>query len=235
MNNDHDRVPWPTSLSDFVAFVGCASRTSLFVLHTTPLFMTNQAPQPDRISKIKHRLRQSRFLSIFMGCPYPAPRWEKAVKEVLRHLGQEARILDLGSGLDRRTPNTINLEIDATPNVDVLGDGHCSSRSRTPFSTPSSRKPFLSMCKIRIWLSRKCIACSSLMGMSAPPCRSCRGFTHRRTIINVTRCRVLIIFFRRLRELRAGRAPDRQRRCTGFSENTSGWSFLFRKSACWQN
>ena len=78
----------------------------------------------DQISKIKHRLRQSRFLSIFMGCPYPAQRWKKAVKRVLRELGREARILDLGSGLDRRTPNTINLEIEATPNVDVLGDGH---------------------------------------------------------------------------------------------------------------
>ena len=78
----------------------------------------------DHISKIKHRLRQSRFLSIFMGCPYPAPRWKKAVKRVLRELGREARILDLGSGMDRRTPNTINLEIEATPNVDVLGDGH---------------------------------------------------------------------------------------------------------------
>ena len=63
-----------------------------------------------------------------MGCPYPAPRWAKAVKKVLRQLGPEAKILDLGSGLDRRTPNTINLEIEATPNVDVLGDGH-----RLPF------------------------------------------------------------------------------------------------------
>ena len=59
-----------------------------------------------------------------MGCPYPAPRWEKAVKKVLRELGREAKILDLGSGLDRRTPNTINLEIEATPNVDVVADGH---------------------------------------------------------------------------------------------------------------
>ena len=59
-----------------------------------------------------------------MGCPYPAPPWEKAVKKVLRDLGQEAKILDLGSGLDRRTSNTINLEIEATPNVDVVGDGH---------------------------------------------------------------------------------------------------------------
>ena len=86
--------------------------------------MNNPTLPSDRISKIKHRLRQSRFLSIFMGCPYPAPRWEKAVKKVLRDLGQEAKILDLGSGLDRRTPNTINLEIEATPNVDVVGDGH---------------------------------------------------------------------------------------------------------------
>ena len=86
--------------------------------------MNNPTLPSDRISKIKHRLRQSRFLSIFMGCPYPAPRWEKAVKKVLRDLGQEAKILDLGSGLDRRTPKTINLEIEATPNVDVVGDGH---------------------------------------------------------------------------------------------------------------
>ena len=86
--------------------------------------MNNPTLPSDRISKIKNRLRQSRFLSIFMGCPYPAPPWEKAVKKVLRDLGQEAKILDLGSGLDRRTPNTINLEIEATPNVDVVGDGH---------------------------------------------------------------------------------------------------------------
>ena len=46
------------------------------------------------------------------------------MKKVLRDLGQEAKILDLGSGLDRRTPKTINLEIEATPNVDVVGDGH---------------------------------------------------------------------------------------------------------------
>ncbi len=86
--------------------------------------MKNATLPSDRISKIKNRLRQSRFLSIFMGCPYPAPRWNKAVKRVLRELGQDAKILDLGSGLDRRTPNAINLEIEATPNVDVVGDGH---------------------------------------------------------------------------------------------------------------
>ena len=86
--------------------------------------MNNQESQPYRISQIKRRLRQSRFLSSFLGCPYPAPPWEKAVKRVIRKLGPSARILDLGSGVDRRTPKTINLEIKATPHVDVVGDGH---------------------------------------------------------------------------------------------------------------
>lgn len=59
-----------------------------------------------------------------MGCPYPAPRWEKAVKRIVRLVGPEAKILDLGSGMDRRAPNVINLEIEATPHVDILADGH---------------------------------------------------------------------------------------------------------------
>ena len=59
-----------------------------------------------------------------MGCPYPAPRWEKAVKRIIRLVGPDAKILDLGSGMDRRAPNVINLEIEATPYVDLLGDGH---------------------------------------------------------------------------------------------------------------
>jgi len=86
--------------------------------------MDDQNLHPDRLSRIKRRLRKSRLLSIFMGCPYPAPRWEKAVKRVIRELGQEVRILDLGSGLDRRAPNVVNLELEANPNVDLVADGH---------------------------------------------------------------------------------------------------------------
>ena len=87
--------------------------------------MPSQKPPPsDRISRIKGRLRQSRLLSVFMGCPYPAPRWEKAVNRIIRLVGHDAKILDLGSGMDRRAPNVINLEIEATPNVDILADGH---------------------------------------------------------------------------------------------------------------
>ncbi len=59
-----------------------------------------------------------------MGCPYPAPRWNRSVKRVIRELGPDARILDLGSGTHRRAPNVINLEIESTPAVDVVGDGH---------------------------------------------------------------------------------------------------------------
>lgn len=77
------------------------------------------------IDRIKRRLRQHRLLSPLMGCPYPAPRWKRAVKQVLRELGPDARILDLGSGTHRRSPNIINLDLEPTPFVDVVADGHC--------------------------------------------------------------------------------------------------------------
>lgn len=76
------------------------------------------------VDRIKRRLRKHRFLAPLMGCPYPAPRWNRAVKSVIRNLGTEARILDLGSGMHRRAPNVINLEIEQTSMVDVVGDGH---------------------------------------------------------------------------------------------------------------
>ena len=59
-----------------------------------------------------------------MGCPYPAFRWNRAVKRKIYELGAEAKILDLGSGNDRRAPNVITLEIEANSNVDIVGDGH---------------------------------------------------------------------------------------------------------------
>ena len=86
--------------------------------------MNNRNSPRDPISRIKHRLRGSRFLSIFMGCPYPAPPWHRAVKRMIRQMEPNAKILDLGSGVDRRTPNTINLEIEPTSYVDVVGDAH---------------------------------------------------------------------------------------------------------------
>ncbi len=79
---------------------------------------------PNMIERIKRRLRQHRFLSPLMGCPYPAPRWNRSVKRVLRELGPDAQIMDLGSGMHRRSPNVINFEIEPTPLVDVVGDGH---------------------------------------------------------------------------------------------------------------
>ena len=80
--------------------------------------------KPDLISRIKRKLRQNPFLSYLIGCPYPAPRWNRCVKKRLQRLGPDARILDLGAGNRRRAPNVINLEIEVTPEVDIVADGH---------------------------------------------------------------------------------------------------------------
>ena len=70
--------------------------------------MTNS--KPDLIARVKRRLRQNRFLSYFIGCPYPAPRWNRCVKRLIRQLGPDANILDLGAGNRRHAANVINLE-----------------------------------------------------------------------------------------------------------------------------
>lgn len=80
--------------------------------------------KPDLISRLKRKLRQNRFLSLLIGCPYPAPRWNRCVKRLLRQLSRDTKILDLGAGTRRRAPNVINLEIEPTPEIDLVGDGH---------------------------------------------------------------------------------------------------------------
>ncbi len=84
--------------------------------------MTNS--KPDLIARVKHRLRQNRFLSYLIGCPYPAPRWNRCVRRLIRQLGPNANILDLGAGNRRHAANVINLEIEVTPEVDIIADGH---------------------------------------------------------------------------------------------------------------
>ena len=166
--------------------------------------MNNPTLPSDRISKIKHRLRQSRFLSIFMGCPYPAPRWEKAVKKVLRDLGQEAKILDLGSGLDRRTPNTINLEIEATPNVDVVGDGHSLPFKDAVFDA------VISEAVLEHVQDPNRVASEIHRVLKPGWVRLCRGAVLARVsriaarLSTLHRAGLSIIFFRRLRGLRRG-------------------------------
>ena len=80
--------------------------------------------KPDLISRLKRKLRQNRLLSLLVGCPYPAPRWNRCVKRLLRQLPSEANILDLGAGGHRRAPNVINFDIQPTPEIDLVGDGH---------------------------------------------------------------------------------------------------------------
>lgn len=84
--------------------------------------MRNQ--RPDFIARLKRRMRQNRMLAPFIGCPYPAPRWNRAVKRVLDYCDDDATILELGSGIRRRSPNIINLEIEPGAEVNVVADGH---------------------------------------------------------------------------------------------------------------
>ena len=80
--------------------------------------------KPDLISRLKRRFRQNRLLSLLVGCPYPAPRWNRCVKRLLRQHRHDARILDLGAGRHRRAPNVITFDIEPTPAIDLIGDGH---------------------------------------------------------------------------------------------------------------
>ncbi len=81
-------------------------------------------PKTDLISRLKRALRQNRLLSHLVGCPYPAARWNRCVKRLLQQLSYSTKILDLGAGSRRRAPNVINLEIEPTPEIDIIGDGH---------------------------------------------------------------------------------------------------------------
>ena len=89
--------------------------------------------KPDLISRIKRKLRQNPFLSHLIGCPYPAPRWNRCVRNLLQRLGPDAKILDLGAGTQRRAANVINLEIEMTPEVDIIADGHALPFSDATF------------------------------------------------------------------------------------------------------
>lgn len=78
----------------------------------------------NKFIKFKRYVRQNKFLSKISSCPYRAPTWDKKVAEIIKNLGTGANVLDLGSGVRRRAKHIINLEIEAMPNVDIVGDGH---------------------------------------------------------------------------------------------------------------
>ncbi len=80
--------------------------------------------RPMQIPRLKRYFRQHRWLYALIGCPYPARRWTRQVNHLLDRLGPDAHVLDLGSGNHRRRSHVINLEIIATPQVDVIADGH---------------------------------------------------------------------------------------------------------------
>lgn len=81
----------------------------------------------DDFLAFKRRIQASRLRKI-ANFPYNAYIWNRKVFELIKSLGPKAKILDLGSGVQRRAAHVINLDIFEFYNVDVLGDAH-----RLPF------------------------------------------------------------------------------------------------------
>jgi len=78
----------------------------------------------DKFIKAKRKISKNRFLRAISSCPYRSPIWDKRISKLINDLGEKARILDLGSGANKRASHVINLEIDMMPNVNVIADGH---------------------------------------------------------------------------------------------------------------
>ncbi len=62
---------------------------------------------------------------ILQFLPSPAVRPKNQIQRTLGCLKSEARILDVGAGGRRITPNTTTLDAVAVPGVDIIGDIHC--------------------------------------------------------------------------------------------------------------
>jgi len=78
----------------------------------------------DNFTALKSKLRKHRFLYSLANIPYPAPRWNIRVRNLIAELGTKAKILNIGAGNRRRAKHVINLEIEAMPNADIVADGH---------------------------------------------------------------------------------------------------------------
>jgi SAM-dependent methyltransferase len=78
----------------------------------------------DKIAGLKRKFNRYPFLRFITSCPYRSPDWDKQVSSMIKALGTDALILDLGSGNRRRAEYVLNLEIVPMPNVDIVGDGH---------------------------------------------------------------------------------------------------------------
>jgi len=76
------------------------------------------------LAQLKRKINRNPVLRSLVNFPYRSPNWDKRVAELIKNKGDHARILDIGSGIRRRAPHVINLEIEPMPNINVVGDGH---------------------------------------------------------------------------------------------------------------
>lgn len=76
------------------------------------------------LAELKGKLKKHRFLYKFANCPYPAPPWNRRLNELFDQDTADMKILELGSGIRRRSENAVNIDIERAPEVDILGDAH---------------------------------------------------------------------------------------------------------------
>lgn len=71
-----------------------------------------------------HKMILARFRKIFNYVPGPSFKGaanRARVSDFIKGLGSNASILNVGSGISRRSPKIINLDIDSFDNVDIVG------------------------------------------------------------------------------------------------------------------
>ncbi len=74
--------------------------------------------------RLKFSIKRRPWLYFFASCPYAAPYWDARIRRLLKEWGPSARVLDLGAGERKRAAHVLNLEIEAVPTADIVGDGH---------------------------------------------------------------------------------------------------------------
>jgi len=103
------------------------------------------------------RLQSSKVMRALWPPPAYLGLNYRRINKLIHNMGPGAKILEVGAGSERRLKNTINLDIEPTSNVDVVGDAH-----QLPFKTDSL----------------DCVLCISVLEHLKQP-RQCVAEVHR--------------------------------------------------------
>lgn len=116
---------------DSLVCVKC--KESFSIIGNVPIMLDNKSQKEiadslkpkTLVSSLKQRIRFSPALYSFVKwLVSPALMLNKRHKKILKELGKDTLVLDLGSGSRRVDSRAINFDIAPYPNVDVVGDGY---------------------------------------------------------------------------------------------------------------